>query len=448
MNSKGLGAAGDFPVYLIDDDEAVLRACEQTLRLGEITVRTFRSAEQALAACDEDPPAVIVSDVRMSGMTGLELLAAVWKRDQDLPVILITGHGDVSMAVQAMRSHAYDFIEKPFDSARLVDVVRRALEKRALLVENRALREQLGKLREKHLIGQSDGIQKVVRLIDSLATTDVDILIVGETGSGKELVAQSLHDRSARSGPFVALNCAALPESVFESEMFGHEAGAFTGADRRRIGKIEYASDGTLFLDEIESMPLALQAKLLRVLQERRLERLGSNASIAVNCRILAATKSPLKQLSEQGRFRADLYYRLNVVSIELPPLRQRLNDIGLLMTYFLSQAARRFNRELPSWDDQDLFRWQHYDWPGNVRELKSVAERLCLGVDDGLEALAAPAVSLAARLENYERGLIREALRSAKGSVSLAANLLHLPRKTLYDKLSRHALEADSFRE
>ena len=448
MNSNGLGAAGDFPVYLIDDDEAVLRACEQTLSLGEIKVRTFRSAENALAAIDEDPPAVIVSDVRMSGMTGLELLAALWKRDQDLPVILITGHGDVSMAVQAMRSHAYDFIEKPFDSARLVDVVRRALEKRALLLENRALREQLGKLREKHLIGQSDSIQKIIRLIDSLATTDVDILIIGETGTGKELVAQSLHDRSARTGPFVALNCAALPESVFESEMFGHETGAFTGADKRRIGKIEYASDGTLFLDEIESMPLALQAKLLRVLQERRLERLGSNASIAVNCRILAATKTQLKQLSEQGRFRSDLYYRLNVVSIELPPLRQRLNDIGLLMTYFLSQAARRFNRELPSWDDQDLFRWQHYDWPGNVRELKSVAERLCLGVDDGLEAIAAPAVSLAARLENYERGLIREALRSAKGCVSVAANLLHLPRKTLYDKLSRHALEADSFRE
>ena len=448
MNSNGLGAAGDSPVYLIDDDEAVLRACEQTLSLGEIKVRTFRSAENALAAIDEDPPAVIVSDVRMSGMTGLELLAALWKRDQDLPVILITGHGDVSMAVQAMRSHAYDFIEKPFDSARLVDVVRRALEKRALLLENRALREQLGKLREKHLIGQSDSIQKIIRLIDSLATTDVDILIIGETGTGKELVAQSLHDRSARTGPFVALNCAALPESVFESEMFGHETGAFTGADKRRIGKIEYASDGTLFLDEIESMPLALQAKLLRVLQERRLERLGSNASIAVNCRILAATKTQLKQLSEQGRFRSDLYYRLNVVSIELPPLRQRLNDIGLLMTYFLSQAARRFNRELPSWDDQDLFRWQHYDWPGNVRELKSVAERLCLGVDDGLEAIAAPAVSLAARLENYERGLIREALRSAKGCVSVAANLLHLPRKTLYDKLSRHALEADSFRE
>lgn len=447
MNRDGSGKAGDLLVYLIDDDEAVLRACEQTLGLADITIRTFRNAEHALAAFDEDPPAVIVSDVRMSGMTGLDLLVALRKQDQDLPVILITGHGDVSMAVQAMRAHAYDFIEKPFNSARLVDVVRRALEKRALLLENRTLREQLGSLREKPLIGQSESIQKIMRTIDSLANTDVDILILGETGTGKEVVAHALHERSGRTGPFVALNCGALPESVFESEMFGHETGAFTGADRRRIGKIEYATNGTLFFDEIESMPLALQVKLLRVLQERSLERLGSNTSIPVNCRIVAATKTDLKRLSEQGAFRADLYYRLNVVSIELPPLRQRLNDIGPLMTYFLSQAGRRFNRDVPSWDDQDLFRWKHYDWPGNVRELKSAAERLCLGVGDGLEEIAVPSVSLAARLDNFERGLIREALRSAKGNVSVAADLLHLPKKTLYDKLSRHALNPESFR-
>jgi two-component system C4-dicarboxylate transport response regulator DctD len=447
MNMEGLGGAMDFPVYLIDDDEAVLRACEQTLKLAEITVRTFRSAESALAALGEDPPAVMVSDVRMSGMNGLELLDEMRKQAPDLPVILITGHGDVAMAVQAMRAQAYDFIEKPFNSARLVDVVRRALEKRALLRENRTLREQLGSLREKPLIGQSESIQKIGRTIDSLATTDVDILILGETGTGKEIVAQALHDRSNRQGPFVALNCGALPESVFESEMFGHETGAFTGADRRRIGKIEYATDGTLFLDEIESMPLSLQVKLLRVLQERRIERLGSNASIPVNCRVVAASKSDLKRLSGQGAFRADLYYRLNVVSIELPPLRQRLNDIGPLMTYFLSQAGRRFNRDVPSWNEQDLFRWQHYDWPGNVRELKTVAERLCLSLGDGIEPVQTATVSLAARLENYERCLIREALRSAKGSVSVAAELLHLPRKTLYDKLSRHALDPESFR-
>ena len=445
MNTESNLAHG--PVYLVEDDEVVMRACAQALRLADIEVRAFRSAEQALAALDEESPAAVVSDVRMPGMSGLDLLGAVWRRDREIPVILITGHGDVSMAVEAMRAHAYDFIEKPFNSARLVDVVRRARERRALLRENRALREQLGNLREMPLIGASEGIQRVARTIDSLAATDVDVLIHGETGTGKEVVAHALHTRSGRTGPFVALNCGALPESVFESEIFGHETGAFTGADRRRIGKIEHATDGTLFLDEIESMPLALQVKLLRVLQERRIERLGSNVSLPVNCRLVAATKADLKRLSEQGGFRADLYYRLNVVTIELPPLRQRLNDIGPLMTYFLLQASRRFNREAPAWDEQDLFRWQHHDWPGNVRELKAVAERLCLGVGDGLEGVAAPAVSLAARLENYERGLIREALRAVRGNVAEAAERLHLPRKTLYDKLARHGLDPDAFR-
>ena len=445
MNTESNLAHG--PVYLVEDDEVVMRACAQALRLADIDVRAFRSAEQALAALDEEPPAAVVSDVRMPGMSGLDLLGAVWRRDREIPVILITGHGDVSMAVEAMRAHAYDFIEKPFNSARLVDVVRRARERQALLRENRALREQLGNLREMPLIGASESIQRVARTIDSLAATDVDVLIHGETGTGKEVVAHALHTRSGRTGPFVALNCGALPESVFESEIFGHETGAFTGADRRRIGKIEHATDGTLFLDEIESMPLALQVKLLRVLQERRIERLGSNVSLPVNCRLVAATKADLKRLSEQGGFRADLYYRLNVVTIELPPLRQRLNDIGPLMTYFLLQASRRFNREAPAWDEQDLFRWQHHDWPGNVRELKAVAERLCLGVGDGLEGVAAPAVSLAARLENYERGLIREALRAVRGNVAEAAERLHLPRKTLYDKLARHGLDPDAFR-
>ncbi len=447
MSLDDTGAQTARPVYLIEDDETVLRACAQALKLAELEVRTFAGAEQALAACGEDPPAVVVSDVRMAGMSGLELLEVMWQRDREVPVILITGHGDVSMAVQAMRAHAYDFIEKPFSSPRLVDVVRRALERRALLTENRVLREQLGTMREMPLIGSSESIQRVARTIDSLAPTDVDVLIHGETGTGKEVVARALHARSGRTGPFVALNCGALPESVFESEIFGHETGAFTGADKRRIGKIEYASNGTLFLDEIESMPLALQVKLLRVLQERCVERLGSNVSIPVNCRIVAATKSDLKRLSEQGGFRADLYYRLNVVTIELPPLRERLNDIAPLMTYFLAQAARRFNREIPAWSEQDLFRWQHHDWPGNVRELKAVAERMCLGVGDGLEEIETAAVSLSARMDNYERSLIREALRGTRGNVAAAAERLHLPRKTLYDKLTRHQIDPESFR-
>ena len=437
----------DLLVYLIEDDEAVLHGCQQAIHLADLAVRPFRSAESALAVLDEDPPAVVISDVRLPGISGLQLLEELQKRDRDIPVILITGHGDVSMAVGAMRANAYDFIEKPFHSERLVDVVRRALEKRTLLLEIRRLNEQLGDLGAMPLIGQSEATQKVRRSISALAPTDVDVLILGETGTGKEVVAHALHAQSGRKGPFVALNCGALPETIFESEMFGHEAGAFTGAARRRIGKVEYANGGTLFLDEIESMPLSLQVKLLRVLQERCIERLGSNSSIPVDCRLVAASKTDLKQMSDQGGFRADLYYRLNVVKIELPPLRERPGDIAPLMAYFLSQASRRFHRDAPSWSKQDLLRWQQHDWPGNVRELKSVAERFCLSVDDGLEPARTASVSLAAQVENYERRLIREALRSVKGCVSDAADLLQMPKKTLYDKVNRHGLEPELFR-
>jgi two-component system, NtrC family, C4-dicarboxylate transport response regulator DctD len=437
----------DLLVYLIEDDEAVLHGCKQAIHLADLAVRTFRNAESALAALEEDPPAVVISDVRLPGISGLQLLDELQKRDRDIPVILITGHGDVSMAVQAMRTNAYDFIEKPFHSERLIDVVRRALEKHRLLLEIRRLHEQLGDMGAMPLIGQSEAMQKVRRSIAALAPTDVDLLILGETGTGKEVVAHAIHAQSRRKGPFVALNCGALPESVFESEMFGHETGAFTGAASRRIGKVEFANGGTLFLDEIESMPLPLQVKLLRVLQERCIERLGSNTSIPVDCRLVVASKTDLKQLSDQGGFRADLYYRLNVVTIELPPLRHRPGDIAPLMAYFLSQASGRFNREAPAWSDQHLIRWQQHDWPGNVRELKTVAERYCLGVDDGLEPGRGASTSLVAQVETYERGLIRDALRKTKGVVTDAADLLQIPKKTLYDKLNRHGLEPEHFR-
>ncbi len=308
-------------IYLIEDDDDVRHGCEQSIQLANLSVRSFTTAETALAAMEDFSPAVVVSDVRLPGISGLELLDEMQKYDRDIPLILITGHGDVSMALQAMRDNAYDFIEKPFRSEHLLDVIRRALEKRHLILEVRQLQEQLEKKGEMPLIGHSDEMQKVRRSIAALAPTDVDLLIFGETGSGKEVVANAIHNLSGRTGPFVAINCGALPETIFESEIFGHEAGAFTGATKKRIGKIEYAEGGTLFLDEIESMPLLLQVKFLRVLQDRCVVRLGSNSSIPVDCRIVAASKVDLQHLSEQGGFRADLYYRLNVVSIEVPPL-------------------------------------------------------------------------------------------------------------------------------
>jgi len=441
--------AGLLPVFLVEDDPAVRMGSAQALSLAGLSVQAFADAESALAALATVQPGAVISDVRLPGRDGITLLHELQQRDRELPVILVTGHGDVAMAVQAMRDGAHDFIEKPFGSEQLVRVTRQALEKRSLLLENRRLKEALPAQDGLPLIGQSPAMQEARRLIAALAPTDVDILINGETGCGKEVVARAIHAASGRRGPFVAINCAALPESVFESEMFGHEAGAFTGAGKRRIGKIEYAHGGTLFLDEIESMPLNLQVKLLRALQERSIERLGGNAAVAVDCRVVAASKADLKTLSDSGAFRADLYYRLNVLSLELPPLRQRKEDIPLLMAHFLRQAAQRFGREVPDWSEADLARWQAQDWPGNVRELKNTAERFCLGLDRPADSPSAPDqhLSLAEQLEQVERRCIEAALRSAAGNVALAAEQLQLPKKTLYDKLTRLNIQAESFR-
>ncbi|MGF6604631.1 two-component system C4-dicarboxylate transport response regulator DctD [Paraburkholderia sp. GAS448] len=438
---------GTQPVYVIEDDATVRLGCAQSLRLADVPVREFEDAESALAALAHAPAAAIVSDIRLPGIDGLTLLDSVLARPQgtDIPVILITGHGDIAMAVAAMRGGAYDFIEKPFHPERLLEAVRRGLERRKLVTENQSLRAQLDA--ERNLLGRSPSMQHVHTLIDAIGPTNADVLITGETGTGKEVLARALHTASRRKGPFVALNCAALPETVFESEFFGHEAGAFTSAQHRRIGKFEYASGGTLFLDELETMPLALQAKLLRALQERSIERLGGNSVVPVDVRVIAAVKQDLKQLAEQQQFRADLYYRLNVVSIELPPLRQRADDIPELFAHFLRGACARYDRRPePTWSPADMMRWQLHDWPGNVRELKNVAERFCLGLDDGLQQPADGADSLSARMARAECAFIEEALRSANGQISRAADLLGVPRKTLYDKIARHAIDSRAF--
>jgi two-component system C4-dicarboxylate transport response regulator DctD len=425
-------------VFLVEDDAIVRHGSEQALALAQIQVRAFASAEAALEALRGERPWAVVADVKLPGQSGVELLREIRLRDRELPVILVTGHGDVAMAVDAMREGAYDFIEKPFSSERLVEAVRRAVERRSLMEENRRLREQLPEGEALPILGQSPAMQELRRQIAALAPANVDVLVRGETGAGKEVVARSLHALSGRRGPFVALNCGALPENIVESELFGHEAGAFTGASRRRIGRIEYANGGTLFLDEIESMPLAAQVKLLRVLQERQVERLGSNTPVAVDCRVIAAAKEDLKQLQADGRFRPDLYYRLNVVALQIPPLRERPGDVPLLMAHFVRAAAQRFDREALSWTGHDMLRWQHYDWPGNVRELRNVAERFALGLGDGLEGPPLQALSLPARLDLVEQALIRDAMALADGNVAKAADLLQIPKKTLYDKLGK----------
>jgi len=430
---------------LIEDEAALRLATAQTLELGGFVVTAYASAEEAQAGLRADFDGVIVSDVRLPGRSGLELLAQVAALDAELPVIMVTGHGDVEMAVGAMRSGAYDFIEKPFGAERLVDAVRRAQERRSLVLENRRLKTAWALHPDTpQLVGRSDAIERLKVMVRNIEPAAVDILINGQTGTGKEVLARLIHAASGRTGNFVAINCGALPESVFESEMFGHEAGAFTGAQKRRIGKLEYANGGTLFLDEIESMPMPLQVKLLRVLQERRLERLGGNEAIPVNFRVIAASKADLLQLGAQGQFREDLYYRIGVASLELPRLCERRDDIPLLLAHFVNDAAQRFGRPVPAWTAQQMAQWQAAEWPGNVRELRNFAERLVLGLvaaDTVRGAVQPAAPTLPEQLDAYERKLIESALDAVDGNVATAADRLGVPRKTLYDKLKKYQI-------
>lgn len=431
---------------LIEDEQKLRLATAQTLELGGFEVHSCGTAEEAQPWLHPEFDGVIVTDVRLPGQSGLELLAQVVAMDPDLPVIVVTGHGDVSMAVEAMRAGAYDFIEKPFAADRLLEAVNRAQEKRRLVRENQRLKAAWASHPDiPTLIGQSPAVERIRTLIRSVGPTSVDILINGQTGTGKEVVARQLHAASGRKGPFVAINCGALPESVFESEIFGHEAGAFTGAQKRRIGKLEYAHGGTVFLDEIESMPLALQVKLLRVLQERRFERLGGNEPIQTDCRVIAASKADLLALSADGRFREDLYYRIGVVSINLPKLSERRQDIPLLLTHFAEAAAIRYQRPVPRWSAAQMAEWQAREWPGNVRELRNFADRLVLGVLDpptGNNDMPL-AENLPQRVDSFERMLIAEALAENDGNVAATADRLGVPRKTLYDKLKKYQLGA-----
>ena len=447
-------------VILIDDEKAIRMAGSQTLELAGYDVVALERAEAVLDSIDADWPGVIVTDINMPGMDGLELMAKVKAVDPDLPVILVTGHGDISMAVNAIRDGAYDFIEKPFPADLLVDVVKRAVDKRALTLENRNLRQELQAQSAPgpRIIGKTAPLQRMRQLLAQVADTPADILIMGETGTGKDLVARYIHETSSRKDHnFVAINCGGVPENLMESELFGHEKGAFTDAKSQRIGKLEHADGGTLFLDEIESMPMSLQIKLLRVLEERAIERLGANELIPLNLRIVAASKADLKELSQQGDFREDLYYRLNVVRVDIPALRERRDDIPLLFQHFALIASAQFQREVPALSPARVHSLMSYDWPGNVRELRNVAERYVLlgeactfEFDQLIPQLDSDSsdLSLPQKVERFEKMLIEEALGRSGGSIKQTQELLQLPRKTLYDKMRKYQLDKQDFKE
>ena len=450
-------------VFLVDDDADLRAATAQWLELAGYQVENFADAFAALARLDAGMDGVVISDVRMPKMDGMDFLTRINALDRDLPVVLITAHGDVQMAVKAMRQGAYDFLEKPFEPERLLDIIQRASEKRRLVLENRELRRRLngGLGIEQRLVGDCPAIRRLRSEILDIADTEAPVLIQGETGTGKEVVARCLHDFGSRNnGKFVAVNCGAIPENMVESELFGHERGAFTGADRRRIGRFEFAEGGTLFLDEIGTMPPPAQVKLLRALQEREIVRIGSNESLAIDIRLISATNRNLLKECAEGRFREDFYYRINVVELRVPPLRERGSDILLLFDYFISRAATTYQRPVFPLKPADSNLLLAHHWPGNVRELKNIAERFTLSSLPAEERLPAilgsighsvssvQANSLQEMLRQYESCLLEKSLTRHRGDVQAVMEELDLPRRTLNEKMTRHNLERKDFFE
>lgn len=441
-------------IIIIDDDPTIIEALTEMLELEGFDVESHIRAEKALISLNKNSAAVILSDVRMPKMDGLSLLARTQELDNELPVLLMSGHGDIPMAIEAMKEGAYDFLEKPLQPAQLINQLQRAADKRQLVLENRNLKQNIAQQTglEALIIGESASIKGIRQHISSLAQTNIDTIIYGETGCGKDVVARALHQFSLRNkGRFIAINCGGISESLIESELFGHEAGSFTGASKRHIGKIEAANGGTLFLDEIETMPLPVQIKLLRVLQERTIERVGSTTPIPVELTVIAASKDNLALLGEQGKFRKDLFYRLNVASLTIPPLRDRPEDILQLFHHYAQKAAEHFAKPLPVITSSFIDHLIQHQWPGNVRELKNAADRFVLGISEtslaSIKREDDTSSSYEERMGQFERHIIEEGLRAKNGQLNEAAELLDMSRKTLYRKMKKHQLDKQQFK-
>jgi len=458
-------------ILVVEDEHAIRLALKGLLKREGHEVELAEDGEIATARLRDQAFDLVITDLALGrGASGMDVLRVAKEERPETAVIMITAHGSEKIAVEAMKTGADDYVPKPFDNDELRVVVARSLERHRLERENRALRERLQReFGFDQLIGSGAKMRRVFETIQKVAETDLSVLIRGESGTGKELVAQALHESSRRRAqPFVAVNCAAINKELVESELFGHEKGAFTGADARRIGRFEAADGGTIFLDEIGDMAPETQAKVLRVLEERKLERVGSTETIEVDVRVVSATHRDLEERAKEGAFREDLYYRLKVVEIELPPLRARIEDLPALSDRFLNQVAERLERDKKILSEEALARLSRHDWPGNVRELRNVLERaavLAAGVEIGeadlsldadLEHVPSESPDLDVpfseakkqTVERFERRYLSEALREHEGNVSRTANAIGMVRQSLQQKIRELGLKADEFRK
>jgi two-component system NtrC family response regulator len=447
-------------ILVVDDDASQRRLIEFWLKEAGYPVVTTSDGNAGLQAFEDRSPALVISDIRMPGLSGLELLGRIKALNNDTPVILITAFGTVGDAVEAMKLGAADYVLKPLNPEELKVNVQRALEHRQLLDENRYLRDFADTaFRFENIVGASKKMRDVFDVALQVARRDSTVLLTGESGTGKELLAKAIHQNSLRaSKPFITVNCGAIPENLIESELFGHRKGSFTGALADRIGKFEAANQGTVFLDEIGELPLNLQVRLLRVIQEREIDKIGHPKPIPVNVRIIAATNRDLRTLIEDGQFREDLFYRLSVVTIELPPLRERREDVPPLIQHFLKKHCERYKLPLPSLTEEALELSTRYDWPGNVRELENVIENMVvLGRADEIRATDLPAQIRQAKsrvsainlklpdegisLEDVEKEILVQALEKHQWNQTRAARYLNISRKTLIYRMEKFGL-------
>jgi len=442
-------------LLVADDDPGLRESLERTLTREGFHVVLASDGNAALERLRGGGIDLVLTDLKMPGLTGIEVLRAAKAIAPDVDVILLTAFGTVEEAVRAMKAGAYYFLTKPFQRPQVLRLIRQALERRDLIQQNRELQQRLDVLLQQGIaIGSSPAFRRMMMLVDQVADSSATVLIQGESGTGKELVAKTIHARSARTkGPFVAVNCAALPEALLESELFGYEKGAFTGAAGRKEGRFELADGGTLFLDEVADLSPVTQPKILRVLQEGEFERLGGTRTLRVDVRIVAATNQDLAQMVREKRFREDLYYRLNVITINVPPLRERREDIHVLAQHFLRMYAAKNNRKLEGFTDEALRRLEAYAWPGNVRELENVIERgVVLARSAQMDIADLPpeiagatplpegvlSVRIGTPLAEVEQRLLEETLRVTKGNKTLTARLLGIDPRTVSRKLER----------